>query len=129
MRFSWLVGLGLPAALLACEPCGNTDLVDVPSPDGARHAVVFTRDCGATTGFSTQVSVLRTGQRPRGGGNALILDDDHGHAPAPPGQGPAVAVRWLAPTELELRYDGRARVFTAVSHVGGVAVTYVKRPT
>ncbi len=40
------------------------DLVPIPlirttaNPDNAYMAILFERDCGATTGFSTQISVL-----------------------------------------------------------------------
>ena len=37
--------------------CGNTLLAETPSPEGNLRAVVFERNCGATTSFSTQVSV------------------------------------------------------------------------
>jgi len=97
---------------MGCDAgCTNESVSDAVSPDGRRHAVVFTRDCGATTGFSTQVSVLPAGRRPSGGGNVFVADGDHGRAPARPGGGPAVRVRWLDRRTLEVRYDGRARVF------------------
>jgi hypothetical protein len=38
--------------------CGNEVLSQARSPDGLYEAVVFQRDCGAATGFSTQVSVI-----------------------------------------------------------------------
>jgi hypothetical protein len=38
--------------------CGNDPISETPSPNGQMKVVVFQRDCGATTGFSTQVSVL-----------------------------------------------------------------------
>ena len=38
--------------------CGNEIAVELISPDKNYKAVIFQRDCGATTGFSTQVSVL-----------------------------------------------------------------------
>jgi hypothetical protein len=39
--------------------CGNQLYQEVLSPDNKYKAVVFQRDCGATTGFSTRVSILR----------------------------------------------------------------------
>jgi hypothetical protein len=44
----------------------------MPSPDGRRDAVMFQRDCGATTGFSTQISILDTGGQPAGSGNGSV---------------------------------------------------------
>jgi hypothetical protein len=105
---------GCLVQLVACEPgCDNTVLADARSPDGRRHAVVFTRACGATTAASTQVSVLPAGRDASGRGNVFVADDDHGRAsPAGPGGGPRVTVRWIDRRTLEVRYDGRARVFT-----------------
>jgi hypothetical protein len=38
--------------------CGNDMLATIPSPSGGRKLVIFQRACGATTGFSTQASLL-----------------------------------------------------------------------
>jgi hypothetical protein len=103
----------LLATLAGCDSgCANTVLSDAASPDGRRHAVVFERDCGATTGFSTQVSVLPAGRSPSGGGNVFVAEGGHGRAAPGPGGGPRVAVRWLGRRTLEVRFDGRARVLT-----------------
>ena len=66
-------------ALTACsDSCGNDVLADVPSPSGERRAVVFQRDCGATTGFSVQVSILRRGKSlPNEAGNTFTADANH----------------------------------------------------
>ncbi len=45
------------------------------SPEYKFKAVIYERDCGATTNFSTQVSILRASQTlPRGNGNILDMD-------------------------------------------------------
>ena len=125
--------LGRSSALLAvCAGCvdfgggcANERLADRPSPDGRWHAVVFQRACGATTGFSTQVSVLPAGDSLRNeGGNAFTDDADHGAAPAGPGGGPPVSALWIAPDTLEVRYHPRSRVFTREASVGAVAIRY-----
>ena len=55
--------------------CGNEVRSTTASPTGKLRAVVFTRDCGATTGFSTQVSILNSGDAlPDEPGNVLIAD-------------------------------------------------------
>jgi len=38
--------------------CGNTVYGVYPSPSFALKAVLFERSCGATTGFTTQISIL-----------------------------------------------------------------------
>lgn len=63
------------------------------SPDGQREAVMFQRDCGATTGYSTQISVLDHGETQVGGGNAFRADDNHGVAAVGEWQGPWADMR------------------------------------
>jgi len=48
--------IGLWLLIDSLFPCGNDVLTDLPSPDGKYKVVVFQRDCGATTGFSTQTT-------------------------------------------------------------------------
>ncbi|MEO8365711.1 MAG: hypothetical protein ABI538_05835 [Pseudoxanthomonas sp.] len=105
--------------------CANDILAEVPSPDGAYKAIMFQRDCGATTGFSTQVSVLRS-SRALGddADNAFVADTDHGAAPSAPGGGPEVGIRWLSPTSLAIPRHRLARVYVAEPHVGGINVAY-----
>ncbi|MBI1810912.1 MAG: hypothetical protein HY035_01370 [Nitrospirae bacterium] len=38
--------------------CKNAIIKEILSPDQKRKIVVFARDCGATTGYSTQVSLI-----------------------------------------------------------------------
>lgn len=115
--------------ITACEPCGDAIARTVDSPDGERQAVVFGRDCRATTGFNTQVSVVRRGEWPTQAGNALIIDDTTGRLPAELAKGPRVEARWLGPRELELRYDPWARLFKQDTLVAGVRVRYVADST
>ena len=40
------------------DMCGNDIKQEIPSPNGENVAYLFVRSCGATTGFSPQLSVL-----------------------------------------------------------------------
>lgn len=57
------------------DMCGNYLHSESISPNGRYKAVIFQRDCGATTGFSTQISIVKTSEvlknRP---GNIFIVD-------------------------------------------------------
>jgi len=99
---------------MACDlgMCANEEVQRIASPDGKLEAVIFERDCGATTDFSTQVSVcVAGGALANDGGNVFIADGDHGRALQAAWGGPAVEVRWLDNASLNISYDSHARVF------------------
>jgi len=106
--------------------CGNTTVDEYPSPDRALRLVVFERSCGATTGFTTQASILRVGEEfGNTSGNVFIADTDHGRAPSGPWGGPWLDVEWEGPHRVVLRRDPRARVFLAVLELRGVGIRYL----
>jgi hypothetical protein len=120
--FAFMIwGLGT----LLSSGCGNEGLRETPSPDGRFKAVIFQRDCGATTGFSTQVSVLPINQSlPNDYGNVFRADTDHGKAPSGPGGGPKVEVRWEGEKDLIVLYDERAKVFHRENLLKDITVRY-----
>lgn len=112
------------------DDCGNTVVSSKTARDARRSAVLFQRNCGATAGFSTQISVLEAGHRLASGGNVFIADAGHGGAEAAPWGGPWAEVVWLSPRELLVRYDAKARVFRRSDAVLAVKVRFepVSRP-
>ena len=106
------------------DTCGNTVVTRMLSPDGKHEAILFRRDCGATTGFSTQISVLKTGKSASGSGNAFVADDDHGKARTGDWGGPWAEVKWLAADHLLIRYADKSRIFDRSDDVGEVALSY-----
>jgi hypothetical protein len=89
--------------------CGNEILSEFVSPDNSKKVVVFQRDCGATTAFSTQASVLAiTEKLPDEGGNVFSADTNHGATPSGPGGGPELRVRWEDRNGLILEHDKAA---------------------
>lgn len=85
---------------------------------------MFQRDCGATTGFSTQISIIDAGDKLSGMGNTFRADDDHGAAQAGNWGGPWAEIKWLSSDRLLVRYDGKSRLYEQDDHVSGVAVVY-----
>ena len=108
------------------DVCQNSTVSTAAAPSGDLKAVLFQRDCGSTTGFSSQVSVTGPDEAPSGGGNVFIADTDHGVANAASWGGPWVELRWVSPQELLIRYDAKARLFAQNATVSGVTVTYEK---
>ena len=105
--------------------CGNKFLSEKSSPDRIYRAVVFQRDCGATTGFSTQVSILKAEERlPNQSGNLFIADTDRGKAPSGIGGGPDVRISWIDPRSIRLIHHKNTRVFLANPRVAEVSAKY-----
>jgi hypothetical protein len=105
--------------------CGNEILSEFVSPDNSKKIVVFQRDCGATTPFSTQASLLAiTDKLPDEGGNVFSGDTNHGAAPSRPGGGPELRVRWEDRNGLILEHHKAARIFKATQRIGEVEVQY-----
>ena len=114
------------AMLLSCmDPCENTILAESPSPGANQQAVIFDRSCGATTGFSWQVSVLAAQEKlpSSSGGNVFVADSDHGAV-----KEMTVTARWVSRDQLVIRYPARARVFKKEVQARGVAVVYEAVP-
>lgn len=107
--------------------CFNEPLREISSPDGLHRVVVFQRDCGATTGFSTQASLLPAGQSlDHGGANLFVADTNHGAAPSGIGGGPAVEVVWRDSTHLRLTHHPQARIFLATPQIGDVHAEFLQ---
>ena len=125
-----LAGIAIAGGLVSCGAgaCENTVLSDIQSPDDLYHAVVFARSCGATTDFSTQVSIESRSTSVSGAGNVLIADTDHGKSPAGPGGGPEVTARWVNASTVEISYNARARVFHKAARQGGIEVRFATSP-
>jgi hypothetical protein len=105
--------------------CGDRELNRQPSPDAQHVVIVFERDCGATTDFSTQVSVLPVGtQLSNKAGNVLMIDRNGEAAPRGPGGGPEVQFKWLGSDSLVVSYDRHARVFYQSRAVGNIVVLF-----
>jgi hypothetical protein len=106
--------------------CVNDVLSESLSPDGSKRAVLFLRDCGATTDFSWQISILGSKETlTNGAGNVIVLDNDHGAV-----HEMKVEVEWKGSDNLIVSYPDRARIFHQLTMIRGVRISYetVKHP-
>src|SRR5215510_5330484 len=86
--------------------CGNKILRTLYSPAKRLKTVVFQRECGATTGFSTQISIISANSDlPDEAGNVFVADTNHGKSPSGPEGGPPVEVEWKGENSLNITYD------------------------
>lgn len=120
-----LLLLVLSLAVAGCDDaCTDEVVTRLASPDGKREAVMFQRDCGATSGYSTQISIVEVGQAPAGGGNTFRADDNHGAAKVGDWGGSWAEIKWLASDRLLVRYADKSRIFEQDNTVAGVSVSY-----
>jgi hypothetical protein len=125
------LGLALGMAAVACvllggcsDDCADRVIKRYAAPDGRHSAVLFDRDCGATTGFNTQISILRAGERLSGGGNVFIADTNHNAVKAAAWGGPWADVIWLSPSRVLVGYVAGSRVSKQRAEVSGVKISY-----
>jgi hypothetical protein len=105
------------ACFVPSVSCGNEIVAERTAPDAARRAVVFRRNCGATTPYSTNVTVLPAGDAlPDAAGNVLVLRDLRD-----------VAVDWTDATHLVVHYPQGVEPFVASQQVDGVTVSLAPR--
>lgn len=105
--------------------CRNEILAESLSPDRTKKLVVFQRSCGATTGFSTQASLLSPDAKlPDEIANVFIADTDHGVAPSGVGGGPELRFRWATPNHVMLQHHEAAQVFKAARHFKDTDIKY-----
>jgi hypothetical protein len=118
----------LIAALMICSGCSNACQNTVASrsvsPDGKHVAVLFLRDCGATTGFSTQISVLNASGKLSASGYTFIADDDHSAARFGSWDGSWAETKWLSADRLLVRYAAKSRLFKQNERVSEVRIIY-----
>ena len=97
--------------------CGNEIAKDARSPDGQHRAILFERDCGATTSFSTQVAIVGASEElPNEAGNVMT-------AKGAPWDGPW-AIEWTGADTLTIRFHAREEIHRAETIVEGIAIQY-----
>ena len=118
MRQTFKAIIILPLLLLmeACAPCSDKVVAESLSTDKALAATWFVRDCGATTEFSTMVSLHRPD---------ISFRDDASIVLVAKGRG-ALKVEWTGPRALKIECVGcdRKIIFKQVTVVGDVDISY-----
>lgn len=109
-----LVGGLLWYALSLLPSCQTTQHTRLPSPDNTFDLVIFSRNCGATTGFNTQAALLPAGDTlPEDAASFLSI-----------GVAADLAPHWNSPAMIELTIPAGARIYRQDQTVAGIAVIY-----
>lgn len=95
------------------DMCGTEQLISEISPNGKLKAVSYLYDCGATTGFSTQVSVIPIDGEIDSAGNVLITDGRN-----------KLQLKWLSDTELLVSSIKDLKIYKQVIELEGINVSY-----
>lgn len=95
--------------------CEETVLSEQESPDEALVFSVHRRDCGATTGFVTGLSIRRTGDDldASAGDDVLIIDGDV-----------PVTASWTDVDKIEVDVPKGAEIFRSEQKWEGITITY-----
>jgi hypothetical protein len=108
----------LTGLLIGCSLCGNQIGYEEQSSSGKLRAVAFERDCGATTGFTTQISILPNKQKlPNEPGNVFIAEGDL-----------KIRIKWEAEDKLVIAYPPKAKIYLKRETQSGVSVRYETSP-
>lgn len=95
------------------DMCGNDIKQKIPSPNGENVAYIFYRSCGATTGFSPQLSVLdKEDDFQNESGNTFRSDKDF-------------SIEWIDEKNLKVIYDKSSETYETDKKVNGVRIEYV----
>ena len=121
----------VPIFQSGCAFCSGQLQMEVTSPDGRFEAVVYARECGATSWYTTEVSILPLGAAVKGDwGNIMTADDHDGQLKLPlTGVGvlKGMEVRWASNRELVVSYPAAAEVGKKQKLSQGITITYVAR--
>ncbi|MFN0079155.1 MAG: DUF5412 family protein [Prosthecobacter sp.] len=93
--------------------CANDNLVETVSPNGQFKAVTFRRNCGASTSYSTGVSILSARRKlPNEAGNVFTANHE-----------PSITVRWIDDRHLSISGETQTQ-FLHLTEIRGIRITY-----
>ncbi|MFZ2451756.1 MAG: hypothetical protein WAW36_14665, partial [Methylovulum miyakonense] len=95
----------------------NKIIQNALSPGNGFKAVLFSRDCGATTNFSTHISLIASDEElPNESGNVFIVDGDPKDL--------NIEINWLTPTDLVVRHAAGLTTHKKENRYRGITISY-----
>jgi hypothetical protein len=114
MRHLRPLAISLLSLTSGCDICSNDPINAGISPDGECIAIAFIRNCGATTPFYTQVSILdMPGRLPSEAGNIFSAEGKH-----------PLSVQWNGNAQLTIRGIGHGKQSQKLSEYKGIRISY-----
>jgi hypothetical protein len=107
------------------DMCGNEIIQTEYSPNKEYKIVTFTRNCGATTDFSSHISILKSDELLENeSGNVFSGDSNHGLAKTDSKNLITIKSKWLSNDKVEIVFDENVRVFDKDNSVNNVDVEF-----
>ncbi|WP_026575582.1 hypothetical protein [Bacillus sp. UNC438CL73TsuS30] len=95
------------------DMCGNEIKQKMPSPNSENVAYIFERNCGATTGLSPQLSILKKDEKFQNeSGNTFGSDKEF-------------SIEWLNDKNLNVIYDKSSETYKMDKKVNGIRIYYL----
>jgi hypothetical protein len=106
--------------------CGNELVSEYLSPNGRNKVIVFVRDCGATTGFWTNISITNRSHKlgEDETSNAATIDDRESGPDTNRLGGGEVLVKWIANDTVVFRINEAAKLLKREDELRGVTIIY-----
>ena len=109
--------------------CHDKTIEEFPSPDNKMKAVLFSKNCGATTNFTTHVVIIpktsELSQLPlRYRPSFFSADCNHGTAPIGKEGGPEVKLTWTSSNKMTISHHKFARVYLNKPMAKGISIEY-----
>jgi hypothetical protein len=97
--------------------CGNTIIQTSTSPNQKYKLVLYQRDCGATTGFSSQISLLNIEEK-------LDLEDDSGNIYIADGYPDNFKIIWTSNNSVIIKRP-REKTYKMKNKVNNISFKYL----
>jgi hypothetical protein len=106
--------------------CRNDVVESLPSPDGRFKVVIFVRNCGATTDYSTHVLILSSQEQVTHAdtGNVFVADSNHGGVGTSFVGALDVRARWSNSNSLVISHPQGSRIYLKEGSFKHIGITY-----
>lgn len=114
--YSCFVLFAAAMVMISCSVCSTEVVQGSRSPDGVLQASWYTKNCGATTDFSTVVSVHRPDNSYKDDSDTVFVAKGK----------QTIRLTWVAPHQLSVQCASceRATIFREVTKIGDIDVSF-----